>query len=47
MQVTSARIGRSSLWSAVRDARVRAGVYLWFLIAGLCAILANAVAAGM
>ncbi|MBI2636052.1 hypothetical protein HYW84_01880 [Candidatus Peregrinibacteria bacterium] len=47
MQGISARIGKFSLWNAVRDARVRSGVYLWFLIAGLCVILANAVAAGM
>ncbi len=46
MNVSFARIGRCSLWNALRDAHVRAGLYLWLLIAGLCVLLANAVAAG-
>ena len=37
---------KRSLWALLRDARVRSGIYLWLLIAGLCVVVANAGAAG-
>ena len=46
MPISFARIGKLSFWNILRDANVRAGIYLWLLIAGLCILLANAVAKG-
>ncbi len=46
MPFSLSRIGKFSFWTALRDANVRAGLYLWLLIAGLCILLANAVAKG-
>ena len=42
----SSRTGKFSFWEAVSDPHVRAGIYLWLIIAGLCVFLANAVAMG-
>ena len=46
MHLWSDNNGRFSFLGALRDAHVRAGIYLWLLIAGLLVIIANAVAAG-
>ncbi len=36
---------RHSLATLLRDPQVRAGMYLWLVIAGICVLAANAVAA--
>ena len=38
--------GTSFLWQFVKDPEVRAGMYMWLLIAGFCVLMANAMAAG-
>ena len=38
--------GRHSLWEHLHDPQVRTGLYLWLVIAGLCVLVANAMAAG-
>ena len=40
-------IGRRSLWELIRDPQVRTGIYVWLLIAGLCVIVANVMAASL
>lgn len=47
MALFIARIGRFSIWSAMRDAHVRTVLYMWLMIAGICVLLANAVASSM
>lgn len=37
----------TSLWQLLRDPHVRSGIYAWLLIAGLCVLAANALAAAM
>lgn len=46
MQFPFSRLGKFSFWNTLRDPNVRAGLYLWLLIAGLCVLIANAVARG-
>ncbi|NOS68075.1 MAG: hypothetical protein HOO67_07000 [Candidatus Peribacteraceae bacterium] len=45
MSLSQARSGKFSL-GIFHDAQVRAGVYLWLVIAGLCVLLANMVGVG-
>ena len=47
MSLFPANNGKFSFGNALRDVHVRTGIYLWLLIAGLCVLLANAVAASM
>ena len=46
MQQPTFHTGRFSLWQAIRDPYVRGGLYIWLIIAGLCVLIANALAAG-
>lgn len=43
MSIFTARSGKFSLVSALSDVHVRAGLYLWLVIAGVCVLLANAI----
>jgi hypothetical protein len=35
---------QNSIWQALRDPHIRSSIYVWFIIAAVCVLLANAFA---